>query len=188
MPRSVWTALPLLVLIALAGCATPPPPPAAPPPAAPPPEAPPLPPGPPGASSDQDFINQAMGMNAAEIGAGRLAHGKAASKAVKAYAARMITDHTQADKHLAALAKRLNIQPSPPPDQPPPDLLTASGPDFDKQYIALMVKSHQDAIALFESEANGGQDPRLKHYARSMLPTLHHHLHEAEAIGQKLGS
>jgi putative membrane protein len=185
--RSIWTALPLLAAMALAACSTPPPPPPAPPPA-PPPEAPQPPPGPPSASSDQDFISQAMGMNASEVGTGRLAEGKAASKAVKAFAGRMIADHSAANKRLAALAHHLKIDAAPPPDQPPPDLLAASGPDFDKAYIGMAIRAHQDAIALFESEAKGGQDPRVKHYARSLLPTLHHHLHEAEALGKKLGA
>ncbi|HZK91607.1 MAG TPA: DUF4142 domain-containing protein, partial [Stellaceae bacterium] len=145
------------------------------------------PPGPPSASSDQDFINQAMGMGASEIGMGRLARGKAASKAVKALAARMVMDHMQANHRLAVLAKRLKIEASPTPDQPPPDLLTASGPDFDKAYISLVTKAHQDMIALFESEAQNGQDTHLKRYAKSMLPVLHRHQHEAETIGQKLG-
>ncbi|MBV9552989.1 MAG: DUF4142 domain-containing protein, partial [Alphaproteobacteria bacterium] len=145
-------------------------------------------PGPPTASSDQDFINQAMGMNASEIGLGRLAKGKAAARSVKALASRMVTEHTHANQQLASLAKRLKIEAAPPPDQPPPDLLTASGPDFDKMYIGQMIKAHQDAIALFESEANNGQDARVKHWARSTLPTLRHHLHEAETIGKKLGA
>lgn len=127
-------------------------------------------------------------MNAAEIGMGRLAHGKAASKAVKAFAARMVTDHSGANHRLAALAKHLKIEASPAPDQPPPDLVAASGPDFDKAYIGMAIKAHQDAIALFESEAKGGQDVRVKRYARGMLPALRHHLHEAETIGHKLGA
>jgi putative membrane protein len=185
-PRSLWTALPLLAVIALSGCATPPPPPLAPPPA-PPPEAAPPPPGPPSVSSDQDFINQAMGMGAAEIGMGRLAQGKAASKAVKAFAARMVADHSQGNQRLAALAKRLKIDVTPTPDQPPPDLLASSGPAFDKVYIDMAIKAHQNTIALFESEANSGQDPRVKRFARGMLAELHHHLHEAEALAKKLG-
>jgi putative membrane protein len=190
MPRSAWIALPLIALMTLAGCSSAPPsPPPAPPPAPPPPEAPPPPPpGPPTASSDQEFINLALGMGQSEIGMGRLAHGKAASRQVRAFAERMVTDHTAANKRISALAHRLKIEPSPAPDQPPPELITASGPDFDKQYISLVVKAHQDMIALFESEANGGQDPRAKQLARSMLPELHHHLHMAEDIAKKLGA
>jgi putative membrane protein len=189
MPKSPWTALPLLAVIALAGCATPPsPPPAAPPPAPPPAEAaPPAPPGPPAASSDQDFINQAMGMGAAEMGMGRLAEGKAASKPIRALAARMIADHTRENGRLAALARHLNIDVKPTPDQPPPELLTSSGPEFDKAYIGLVIATHRNLIGLFESEANNGQDPRIKHYARGVLAILHHHLHDAEAIGHTIG-
>jgi putative membrane protein len=185
--KTILTALSLLSMVALAACSSPPPPPPAPPPAPPPPAAPPPPPGPPTASSDQEFINLAAGANASEIGMGRLAQGKAASRAVKAFGARMVSDHGKAERQLESLAKRLKIAPSPPPDQPPPDLLTASGPDFDRQYIGMMIKAHQDAIALFESEANGGQDPRVKRFARSTLPTLHRHLREAESIGRKTG-
>jgi putative membrane protein len=183
MAKSLWITLPLLTIITLAGCSSPPPsPPAAPPPAPPPP-----PLGPPTVSSDQDFINQATGMGQSEIGMGRLAHGKAASTAVRAFAERMVGNHTTANRRLAALATRLKLEVAAPPDQPPPELLTSSGPDFDKAYIGLMIKSHQDMIVLFESGANGGQDARVKHYARSVLPELRHHLHEAEAIGHRLG-
>lgn len=187
MPKSAWIALPLLALVALAGCSSPPPPPAAPPPmpaAAPPP---PAPPAAPTASSDQEFINVAMGMNASEVGMGRLARGKAAGKEVKSLAARMVTDHTRTNHQLAGLAKRLKIEAAPAHDEPPPELAAASGPDFDKQYVAMLIKAHQDAIALYESEASGGQDARAKHFARSTLPALRHHLHEAEALGKKLG-
>jgi putative membrane protein len=187
-PKSVWIALPLLTVIALAGCASPSLPPAAPPPAPPPPEAaPPAPPGPPSASSDQDFINLATGMNASESGMGRLAHGKAADKSLRIFAEHMTADHTLANKRLAELASRLKLQVSPPPDQPPPELLTASGPNFDKAYIDLVIKGHQDMISLFESEANNGQDTRAKHFAREMLPTLRHHLREAETLGRGPG-
>jgi putative membrane protein len=186
--KSVWIALPLLTIVALTGCSTPPPPPAAPPLAPPPAEAPPpAPPGLPTASSDQDFINQAAGMGASEIGMGRLAQGKAAAKPVRALAARMLAAHSHANQQLAALAKRLKLEVAPPPDEPPPELLTSNGPDFDKQYLGLVVAGHQNMIALFESETKNGHDPRLKHFARSMLPVLRHHLHEAETIGQKLG-
>jgi len=187
MPRSAWFAVPLIALTALAGCAVAPQPQQAPPPAPPPTEAPPPPPGPPTAGSDQDFINQALGLGASEIGMGRLARGKAQSREVYAFAGRMIADYTKANHRLVALAKRLKIDPSPTPDQPPPELITTSGPAFDKQYVDLVLKSHQSAIALFESEANGGQDPRAKHLAREMAVELRHNARVAEAIAKKLG-
>jgi putative membrane protein len=186
MARSAWFVLPLIALIALAGCAVAPQPMAPAPPAAPPTEAAP-PPGPPTASSDQEFINVALGMGRSEIGMGRLALGKAAAHEVRAFAEQMVAAHTAANQRLEALAKRLKIEASPVPDQPPPELIAASGADFDKRYVAIVVKAHRDMIALFESEDQSGQDPRAKHFARSTLPELRHHLRMAEMLAQKLG-
>ena len=42
-------------------------------------------------------------------------------------------------------------------------------------------------IALFENEAESGQEPRLRHYAKSALPALRLQQQRAEAIAQKLG-
>ncbi|HTZ35690.1 MAG TPA: DUF4142 domain-containing protein, partial [Stellaceae bacterium] len=118
---------------------------------------------------------------------GRLARSKATTRPIRTLAERMVSGHTHANQQLAALAKRLHITAAPPPDQPPPELLTSTGPEFDRQYVGLVIKAHRDMIALFESEANGGGDPRAKRWARGMLPELRHHLREAEAIGHRLG-
>jgi putative membrane protein len=189
MARSLWVALALLMITALADCAVPPPPTApAPPPPTAPPEAPPtVPPGPPTASSDQDFINQAAGMNAREIGMGRLAHGKGAAKALRLFAQHLALEHIELNKRLAALARHLKLDVMPPPDEPPPELLTTIGPDFDRHYVELVIKGQQDLISLYESEANGGEDIRARHFAREMLPVLRFHLKEAETLGRKIG-
>jgi putative membrane protein len=44
------------------------------------------------------------------------------------------------------------------------------------------VVDHKAAVALFEQEANSGQDPLLKRYAQTYLPMLQHHLQMAESI------
>jgi putative membrane protein len=188
MARSLWTTLAALTIAALAGCAVPQPPTAPTPPASPAPEAsPPAPPGPPGASSDQDFINQAAGLNAREIGMGRLAHGKGAAKPLRLFAEHMALEHIELQKRLAALAKHLTLDVVPPPDRPPPELLTTIGPDFDRHYMDLVIKGHQDLIALYESEADGGQDIRAKHFAREALPMLRLHLKEAGELSRRIG-
>jgi putative membrane protein len=188
MARSLWMALALLTMTALAGCVPPPPPTApAPPPAPAAPEAPPAPPAPPTASSDQDFINQAAGMNAREIGMGRLAHGKAAASRLRLFAQHLALEYIELDKRLAALAKHLQLDVAPPPDMPPPVLLTTIGPDFDWHYLELVIKGHESLISLYESEADNGQDIRARHFAREMLPVLRARLAEAEAHGRTIG-
>lgn len=191
MARSLWMALAGLMMAALAGCMVPPPSTAPSPPApeAPPPAAqvPPAPAAAPSASSDQDFINQAAGLNAREIGIGRLARGKGAAKNIRLLAAHLALEYTELDRRLALLAQRLNLQVAPPPDRPPPVLLMAIGPNFDRHYLDLVVKSHQDMISLYESEERGGQDLRARAFAREALPALRQHLREAQSIATKTG-
>ena len=44
-----------------------------------------------------------------------------------------------------------------------------SGKDFDQSYDQMQVKAHQDAVALFESYAKGGDDRELKKWAVKTL-------------------
>jgi putative membrane protein len=188
-PGSRWLTLALLAMLGLAGCAVPQTPPAAPPPPPPPAEAPPPePPAAPAVRSDQDFINQAIGLGQTEIGMGRLAEGKGAARPMRLLAMRMVAGHRAMNHRLTLLAKHLKLEIAPPPDEPPPGLLTTIGPDFDRHYLGLAVAGHQNLIALYESEASSGQDPRLIHYARGALPLLRHQLHEVETIAGKLGA
>ncbi|MBV9829863.1 MAG: DUF4142 domain-containing protein [Alphaproteobacteria bacterium] len=190
MARSVARfGITAFALVALAGCShnQPPPPVVAPP--APPPAAeapPPAPPAP--VSADQQFLDQAASGGMAEVEMGRMAEQQTKNRAVRAFAARMVRDHSAANNKLMALAKRENMTPGPgtPPDTS--SLSGQSGPDFDKAYISGQVQAHQDTIAAFEAEANNGQDAGLKRFARSSLPMLRSHLHQAEALAKRLGS
>jgi putative membrane protein len=191
MARSLWVALAGLTMAALAGCAVPPPSTAPSPPAseapAPAAEAAPAPPAAPRVSSDQDFLNQAAGLNAREIGMGRLARGKGAAKEIRLFAAHLALEHIELNKRLEVLAKHLQLDIVPPPDRPPPALLMTIGPNFDRHYLDLVIKGHQDMIALYEAEETSGQDPRAKAFAREALPALRQHLKEGQSIVSKTG-
>ncbi|MBV9860358.1 MAG: DUF4142 domain-containing protein [Alphaproteobacteria bacterium] len=193
MPRSAWLTLTSVALITLTACSgtssqptataqyTPPPAPSAPPPPEPAPPS----------SPDQQFVDQAAAGGMAEVELGRMAREKAANRGVKAFGARMVADHTRVNNRLMAVAKRANMTPSPAPDPQQQSmrdqLASASGPDFDKQYIDGQVSMHQQTIQLFEGEVQGGQDPRLRRLARETLPTLRAHLRQAEAIAKRMG-
>jgi putative membrane protein len=60
--------------------------------------------------------------------------------------------------------------------------MQATGAAFDEGYIAEQIKAHQDAIALFEQQANSGTDADLKAFAAAQLPALRDHLREAETL------
>jgi len=57
-----------------------------------------------------------------------------------------------------------------------------SGEQFDKAYMADMVKDHTQDVADFQKEANSGADSDVKNFAAKTLPTLQDHLREAKQI------
>jgi len=176
MPRTPAAfVLSVLALLALAACAQQQA--VAPPPAA----------GPAPLSSDQNFVDRAALGTGTEVDLGRLARDRAASPAVRAFADRIITDHHQAHAHLSRIGRR--IQMAAMPVSPPPNRLAAlSGTEFDRQFIADQVKNHQEAVQLFQAEAQTGEDPRLRKYASDTLPMLYRDLQQAQAIAARLGS
>lgn len=78
---------------------------------------------------------------------GRLAHGKAAARPLRLFARRLKIEHIELQKQLALLAK---LDVTPPGDRPSPELLTTIGRDFDRPYLALVIKGQQDLISLYE--------------------------------------
>ena len=54
--------------------------------------------------------------------------------------------------------------------------------DFDSSYDQIQVKAHEDAVALFDAYAKGGEDPELKKWAAKTLPHLKEHLSMAQKL------
>ena len=186
MPRSTLRfALSSVALFALAACAvqTAPPPPAAAPPAPPIPAPTVAAP----AFSDQDFVNRAAAGTALEIETGRLAGMAAGSRAVRAFGRHIAVEHSRLNAQVMALAQREGMVPNAAPPGPG-QLAALEGPEFDRQYIADQVNTLQQALALFESEVQSGQDPRLRNMAARSLPILRRDLARAQAIAARMGA
>jgi putative membrane protein len=137
-------------------------------------------------SADKVFVWAATTAGLAEVALGKLAQQRGHSDAVKKFGARMVEDHTAAANRLDALAKEAGIA---QPDKPDPEqqatrdaLAKLRGAAFDRAYIERQVGDHQNAVQLFEHEIGSGQDSALKTFASETLPTLFHHLQEAQEV------
>jgi len=125
------------------------------------------------------FIIQASISNLQEIAIGRLAAERTGSPEVKAFAAKMATDHSQAEAQLMQLVRIKGIQiPKEATDPPVEDMMLKNTPakDFDDIYVHMMVSGHRETVGLFESYSFVGKDPEVKAFARQMLPVLKEHL------------
>jgi putative membrane protein len=101
-------------------------------------------------ATDREFINDMVIAGNAEVQLGQLTNEHAASEEVKSFGQMMIKDHTQAAMELMEIASQLNVQPPAQPDAKHKDLVATlsklQGAEFDRQYMAAMVKGHRDVV------------------------------------------
>jgi putative membrane protein len=135
------------------------------------------------------FIIQASIGNLQEIQIARLALQRSMNTEVKAFANRMIVDHSNAQAQLMQLIKSRNFQiPAAATDTPVEDLMlkNLSAKDFDRVYVHMMVPDHRQTVHLFESYALTGKDPDVNLFAKQTLPKLKEHLAAIVAIDSSM--
>lgn len=138
------------------------------------------------AEEDAEFAVEAADGGMLEVELGTLAITKAASPEVKQFAQKIVDEHTKANNELKALAQKKNITlPTTLGNEHQrklEKLREKTGAEFDKEYMDLMVKDHKEDVKEFEEQAEDGNDPEIKEWASSKLPTLRNHLEEAERV------
>ena len=135
------------------------------------------------------FVSKAMEGNMAEVQLGQLAEQKSQSNDVKQFAQKIVSEHTQmTDKWLKPVAQQLGISepkgPSKKDKKEMAKLEQLSGPDFDRQYITMMVKDHQKDLKEFKDEAQSAQNPNVKQVATQGANVIEQHLQLAEQIAK----
>jgi putative membrane protein len=139
-----------------------------------------------------EFVKKAGAAGMAEVDMGKLGSKKAANAEVKAYAQRMVTDHTKANKELTAAAEGKGTAVPSSPDMMHKAMMEkfehqASDKDFDHDFMQQMVKDHKAVVDLFASAANDSSiDPEFRALAKKTLPVLQEHLKDAQALERKL--
>ncbi|HWU48720.1 MAG TPA: DUF4142 domain-containing protein [Asticcacaulis sp.] len=129
----------------------------------------------------QDFVNKAAVANQFEIDESQLALKTSKNADVLAFARRMVKDHTKAGKDMAAAVAKSGAVTAPSTalddahQSKLDDLKTKTGKDFDDDYISDQKDAHSEAVSLFDNYAKNGDDPALKDFAASTLPTLQAH-------------
>jgi putative membrane protein len=137
--------------------------------------------------STQDFVTKAAVGDMFEIEAGRLAEERA-GPANKAFAARMIKDHTEASDELKALILSGKVKASLPgaldrSNQSRLDKLKGlNGTQFDRQYDDMQRAAHKDAVSMFDRYARRGDNADLRIFAAKHLPHLQEHRQMADDL------
>ena len=142
-------------------------------------------------AADYKFATTAAHGSALEVTLGNLAQ-KSTQSAVKQFGQRMVDDHTKAGKQLNDLiAPKGAMLPAGVSDEQQKEvdhLSGLTGSEFDRAYVAFMVKAHKADLKAFKQAAQDVQDPDLKAFAANMVPTIQEHLSMAESLDENLKS
>jgi putative membrane protein len=148
------------------------------------------PPPTPLSASDTAFINGAAQGGLIEIQDSKLAKKVSSNDSVRAFAQDMIDDHKKADDKLKRIAAKLNVTVPKQLDATKQaqldSLKTATTADFDQKYIAAQEADHSEAVALFQKEADTGDNALLKDFAAKTLPTLQGHMQKVKQLEAKV--
>lgn len=154
--------------------------------------------------SDKEFIKDATNIGTAEVKLSQLAVDKATNPEVKKFAQTMVDDHSKANEELKSLVGKIGSggvattgtmtgrtatdesmsgeQLSSEGQKAYDKLKDLSGDKFDREYVKIMVDDHQKAVKLFEKQSKNGENSELKTFATKTLPTLRHHLDQAQLV------
>jgi putative membrane protein len=136
-------------------------------------------------TADRSFVFGASTSNLAEIAAAKVALTKGNSS-TKAFANKMLANHTTMEQALNTVAAKLQIDLQTSPTSAQHAALTRisklSGSAFDKAYRANQITAHKATIAIFQKEIKSGGASPLKAAATKNLPVIKMHLQMAQKL------
>lgn len=134
--------------------------------------------------------------NQVDIDAGKLAESKTGSKDVKAFAQRMVTDHSGVNQAATDLVHKLGVTPEDNPtsqslkqggDANLASLKTLKGGSFDRAYIDHEVVYHENVLAALDKTLiPAAQNGELKALLVKVRPAFVAHLEHAKHLQMEL--
>ena len=150
-----------------------------------------------GGLSDANIVALLDEANMADSASGAYALKKATSPEVKQFAKMMMGEHHALRLQGQQLAKRLNVTPEMPSNDPLKPAAesemtalqgAAKGAAFDRTYIQQEIGVHKAVIDVATKAHDAAQNAELKKLIEQAKPVIEKHLNRAEAIQKKLGT
>ena len=140
---------------------------------------------------DSDFLVDAAESDLMEIELGNLGLMNGTNPAVKAFARKLIIDHTNSVNELKPFAEKLQISlPAAITDKGLKKLNDLKGEslgkDFDKRFADIMVNNHENAITNMQHASEVAHDLAVRTWAINKVPILKGHLEHAKMLKDKI--
>jgi len=142
--------------------------------------------------ADARAMKKLAAANAAEVEAGKLAAEKAKSAEVKQFGQHMVDDHGKMLEDLKKMAAAKGVELPASADLEDKakilKLRALSGDNFDRDYMAEMVKDHQQDVQETQELAESVKDPQLKSAIRQANAKIKEHLAMAQRVASSAGA
>jgi putative membrane protein len=142
-------------------------------------------------AADYKFAREAARGGIYEVNLGNMAAVNSRNSAVQQFGQRMARDHGKAGQDLAQIVSRkggsLPSDPSSKQQREVDRLQKLSGHEFDRAYMAEMVRCHKADEKAFKKASEEVQDPDLKSFAATTLTTVRDHLKMAQELDENVG-
>ena len=141
------------------------------------------------ATKADSFMMKAAQSDMLEIMSSQAALQKSSNDEVKRFAQMMIDDHTKTSEELKTIAASKNVTLPTTVSSKQQSMLdklnrAAAGMEFDREYMKMQVKAHEDAVKMFQKQANDNdaENADAKAFAAKNLPALQSHLTMARTM------
>ncbi|VYU80359.1 DUF4142 domain-containing protein [Metakosakonia massiliensis] len=144
-------------------------------------------------SADEKALKDMAQANINEVAAAKIALNKAQSSEVKAFAQKMVDDHSAALGKVQKVAQEKSVTLPTEPDAShkamADKLEKASGDAFDKMYMENAgTKDHEMVLSKLKSDASMIKDPDVKALADEHTPVVEQHLKSAQQMSMQSGA
>jgi len=144
--------------------------------------------------ADVEIVREVNTRNLVELRLADIARKKSANTSVKQFAEQMRTDHLQTHNQLVALVGkdgkpfRIGMGKMEPQLAEIKRLEKLSGTQFDQQYMASMIRQHQDNVSYYRSVAYAARSAQVRTLLANGLPVQQQHLNQSIQVGNQVGA
>jgi putative membrane protein len=145
-------------------------------------------------TTSQGFVTAAVIGNLYEVEAAKIAAERSHDSKLQAFAAEMITAHTDALNTLKSILPGSGTEVTVPNHLDDrrqgmiDELRAAKSADFDGRYISQQVDAHREMLILMNVYAKNGDVTALKKFASDTAPVVQKHLTMAQQLYQKVSA
>ena len=147
--------------------------------------------------SDSNIVAKLDASDKGEVELARLMETKATNDSVKAYAMKLVTDHSKSEKNVMNLVRQAKLAEKPLKSDTTRQAAThelaslrsmKKGKSLDSAFVQHEMEDHQHDIADAKAMQNQAKNDQLKQLIGQTLPTLQDHLSIAQRLTQQLAS